>query len=285
MMRNCPVKTAVIPVAGMGTRSLPASKAVAKELFPLGFKPIIGHIVDECVAVGIDHIILVTSPIKTSVADYFQPNPELVAQLRHQGKDGAAQTVEDIPPKGVKLSTVIQDSPLGLGHAILCAQEAVAGAPFFVILPDVFTYGVPCLQHMQDTYQAGENSIALEPVADDQISSYGIVAIADNTITAMVEKPTLAEAPSNLAILGRYVLQPEIFDHLRTLKQGAGGEYQLTDAMALLMQQQIFRPNIYKGQVLDCSTPLGFLEANILTLLDDKNTANPTRDILNKYIK
>ena len=282
---SSPVKTAVIPVAGMGVRSLPASKSVAKELFPIGFKPIIHHIVEECVAVGVEHIVFVASHNKKSVVDYFTPNPELVAELRAKGKHTYAQHIEDITPKGMQFSTVIQETPLGLGHAILCAEDAVGDEPFFVVLPDVFTHGAPCLQQMQQDYQTGENIIALETVADHKISSYGIVAITDNKITAMVEKPAPKDAPSNLAILGRYLLQPEIFKYLHTIETGAGGEYQLTDAMIELMQQQTFRPNIYTGQVLDCSTQLGFLEANILTLLDQKDTANPTRDILNKYIK
>ena len=280
-----PVKTAVIPVAGMGTRSLPVSASVAKELFPIAFKPIIQHVVEDCVQTGIEHIIFVTSDTKKAVVDYFTPNPKLISELRAKGKDTYANQVENIVPKGVKFSTVIQESPLGLGHAVLCAEQAVADEPFFVILPDVFTHGAPCLQTMQDTYQAGENIIALEAVADHQISSYGIVDITDNAITAMVEKPSPQDAPSNLAILGRYLLQPEIFQHLHAIPRGAGGEYQLTDAMVLLMQQQIFRPSIYKGQVLDCSTPLGFLEANILTLLGDKDTADATQTMLNKYIK
>ena len=282
---NAPVKTAVIPVAGMGTRSLPASKTVAKELFPIGFKPIIQHIVEDCVGAGIEHLIFVTSPAKMDVVDYFNPTPELVAELRAKGKDTYANQLENLIPQGVQISTVIQDTPLGLGHAVLCAEDAVAGQPFFVILPDVFTHGAPCLQNMQDHYQTGENVIALEAVAEHQISSYGIVAITDNTITAMVEKPSPEHAPSNLAILGRYLLQPEVFEHLHTIERGAGDEYQLTDAMVLLMQQQIFRPYTYTGQVLDCSTQLGFLEANILTMLGDKNTADATQSILNQYIK
>ena len=280
-----PIKTAVIPVAGMGVRALPATKGVAKELFPIGFKPIIQHIVDECMANGINHIVLVTSEAKLSVADYFKPNPDLIEQLRKQGKHDKAQALEAITPKGLKVSTVMQPTPLGLGHAILCAEDAVAGEPFLVILPDVFTHGAPCVQSILENYQQGENVIALESVTPERISSYGIVAVDKDKITGMVEKPSVENAPSNLAILGRYLLQPEIFNHLHTIEKGANNEYQLTDAMISLMHEQIFRPTVYGGTVLDCSTQTGLLEANILTMLGNEKTAKSTQDILNKYIK
>ena len=280
-----PIKTAVIPVAGMGVRALPASKGVAKELFPIALKPIIQHIVDECMENGINHVVLVASESKLSVTDYFKPNPDLVNQLRAQGKHTQAQALEDIAPANLKVTTVMQPTPLGLGHAISCAEDAVAGEPFLVILPDVFTHGQSCLQSILNAYQHGENIIALETVTPERISSYGIVAVENDKITDMVEKPSLENAPSNLAILGRYLLQPEIFKHLQTIDKGAGGEYQLTDAMISLMSEQIFRPTLYDGKVLDCSTQAGFLEANILTMLGDKNTAKATQDMLNKYMK
>lgn len=284
------IKTAVIPVAGMGTRTLPVTKSVAKELLPIGFKPIIQHITDECHSVGINRIILVTSPAKQAVADYFAPAPQLCESLRTKGKEALAGCVDSICPNDLTIETVMQDEPLGLGHAILCAEKAVGGDPFFVILPDDLTHdftGDGCLKQMLNCYEQHENSniIALRQVPQSDVNRYGIVAMQGNTITHMVEKPTPESAPSDLAICGRYILQPDIFENLKTIPRGAGGEYQLTDAMMALLGQQSFYGFVYKGSMMDCSTQLGFLEANIRTMLSNSDTNSATQSLINKYNK
>ena len=284
------IKTAVIPVAGMGTRTLPFTKSVAKELLPIGFKPVIQHIIEECSAVGINHVILVTSPIKQNVADHFSHAPYLSESLREKGKEDLAQMVDTICPSTMKIETVIQSKPLGLGHAILCAEQSVGNKSFFVILPDDLTHstcdiGNSCLQQMMNRYtQDKGNMVAFRTVPKDQVSSYGIVVLNDDDrITQMVEKPNIDDAPSPFAIIGRYILHPDIFTHLRTIPKGTGGEFQLTDAMVSLLDNQPFYGYHYDGMVLDCSTQLGFLEANMVKMLSNTKTSHATQNLINQY--
>lgn len=286
------IKTAVIPVAGVGTRVLPVAKSVAKELLPVGFKPIIHYIVQECICAGVDHIILVCSPNKQAISDYFTPDSNLSNFLQGQGKEDLAKMMDDICSPTVTIETVMQFQPLGLGHAILCAEQAVGNEPFFVILPDDFIHNPNnrdggCLQHMVDQYgETQGNIIALQKVAKDKVSSYGVVVLDNNNvITQMIEKPSVSNAPSDFAIVGRYILHPKIFEHLRTIPRGVGNEYQLTDAMVSLLQTQDFYGYLCSDVILDCSTKLGFLEANIRVMLADTTTAQDTQDLINRYSK
>ncbi|MET0687706.1 MAG: UTP--glucose-1-phosphate uridylyltransferase GalU [Methyloceanibacter sp.] len=271
------VRKAVFPVAGLGTRFLPATKAMPKEMLTVVDRPLIQHVVDEAREAGIEHFIFVTGRNKGAIEDHFDRAYELEQVLAERGKTQELEALlRDLPPAG-SASFVRQQEPLGLGHAVWCARELVGNEPFALLLPDVLvkTEGKTCLAQMLDAYaQLGGNIIAVDPVPDDQVQSYGVVATGEGNgtvfpITGMVEKPKPGTAPSNLAILGRYILQPEIFGYMSAQEKGAGGEIQLTDAMLGLMLKRLpFYAVKTEGRVFDCGSKAGFLAANIAYALD-----------------
>ncbi|MGB3038176.1 MAG: UTP--glucose-1-phosphate uridylyltransferase GalU [Methyloceanibacter sp.] len=266
------VRKAVFPVAGLGTRFLPATKAMPKEMLTVVDRPLIQHVVDEAMAAGIEHFIFVTGRNKGVIEDHFDRQFELEQVLSARGKTSElAMLDEDLPGPG-STSFTRQQEPLGLGHAVWCARELVGNEPFALLLPDVLvqTEGKGCLAQMLDAYAAqGGNIIAVEPVPEDQAKNYGVVSLAGKCdgrvlpIDGMVEKPKPGTAPSNLTILGRYILQPEIFDILSVQEKGAGGEIQLTDAMLALLKRQPFYAVKYEGRTFDCGSKVGFLTANV----------------------
>jgi UTP--glucose-1-phosphate uridylyltransferase len=266
------VRKAVFPVAGLGTRFLPATKAIPKEMLTVVDRPVIQHVVDEARDAGIEHFIFVTGRNKSVIEDHFDRQVELEEVLAARGKTAELEALAaDLPDAG-STSFTRQQEPLGLGHAVWCAREIVGNEPFALLLPDVLvqTEGKGCLAQMIDAYaEHGGNILAVEPVPDDQVKNYGVVSLGGKgngrvlPIDGMVEKPKPGSEPSNLTILGRYVLQPEIFAILAGQEKGAGGEIQLTDAMLTLLKRQPFYALRYEGRAFDCGSKIGFLAANI----------------------
>lgn len=270
------VRTAVFPVAGLGTRFLPATKAMPKEMLTVVDRPLIQYAYDEAKEAGIEHFVFVTGRNKGMIEDHFDRQFELEKMLDMRGKTKALEELRhDLPPAG-RTSFTRQQEPLGLGHAVWCARDIVGSEPFAVLLPDMLFKGKPgVLRQMMDTYEAanGGNIVAVEEVPESEVSSYGTIARGQGAdeafeITGMVEKPKLEEAPSNLIISGRYILQPEIFDLLSGQPRGAGGEIQLTDGMQTLMKSQVFTGVKYEGKSFDCGSKIGFLMANVAYALD-----------------
>ncbi|MET0381701.1 MAG: UTP--glucose-1-phosphate uridylyltransferase GalU [Methyloceanibacter sp.] len=266
------VRKAVFPVAGLGTRFLPATKAIPKEMLTVVDRPVIQHVVDEARDAGIEHFIFVTGRNKSVIEDHFDRQVELEEVLAARGKTAELEALAaDLPDPGSTSFTRQQD-PLGLGHAVWCAREIVGNEPFALLLPDVLvqTEGKGCLAQMIDAYaEHGGNILAVEPVPDDKVKNYGVVSLGGKgdgrvlPIDGMVEKPKPGTEPSNLTILGRYILQPQIFAILADQEKGAGGEIQLTDAMLTLLKRQPFYALRYEGRAFDCGSKLGFLSANI----------------------
>ncbi len=266
------VRKAVFPVAGLGTRFLPATKAMPKEMLTVVDRPLIQHVVDEAMEAGIEHFIFVTGRNKSVIEDHFDRQFELEQVLEARGKLAELEVLNNDLPGPGSTSFTRQQEPLGLGHAVWCARELVGNEPFALLLPDVLVQspGKGCLAQMLDAYaELGGNIIAVEPVPDDQVKNYGVVSLVGNSdrrvlpIDGMVEKPKPGTAPSNLTILGRYILQPEIFDILSAQEQGAGGEIQITDAMLSLLKRQPFYALKYEGRTFDCGSKVGFLTANV----------------------
>jgi len=265
-----PIRKAVLPVAGLGTRFLPATKAMPKEMLTVVDRPVIQHVVDEAREAGIEHFIFVTGRNKSVIEDHFDRQVELEEALRQRGKMAELAVLEATLPAPGQLSFTRQQEPLGLGHAVWCARHMIGNEPFALLLPDVLMRGRRgCLIEMVEAYAAcGGNIIAVQEVAPEEAHQYGIVEIGENTngfqrIIGMVEKPAKGAAPSNLMITGRYILQPEILDILSSQAAGAGGEIQLTDAMRALLENQEFFAVRYDGQSFDCGNKVGFLAANI----------------------
>ena len=263
-----PVRKAVLPVAGLGTRVLPATKAIPKEMLPVVDRPAIQYVVDEAIEAGVEHFVFVTGRNKNAIEDYFDRAYELEDTLKMKGKTDVLESLEASLPKPGAMSFVRQQAPLGLGHAIWCARDVIGDEPFAILLPDVIVAGKPsCLAQMTAAYEkVGGNIVAVDPVPEARVSSYGVIAPKSRDgrtieMTGMVEKPKREDAPSNLAITGRYILQPEIFDRLADQGAGAGGEIQLTDAMARLMQDQAFYAYEFDGAPYDCGSKLGYFEA------------------------
>jgi len=263
------VRKAVFPVAGLGTRFLPATKSSPKEMLPLIDKPLVHYVVEEAVAAGIEHILFVTGRGKRALEDYFDISFELEALLQEKGKDKAFKEIRDIADM-VKIYYVRQKQALGLGHAILCAREFVGDEPFAVLLgDDIIDAEKPCLAQLLDVYQKYRGTVlALEQVPMENISSYGCVRanqLSDRVfeVLDMVEKPKREEAPSNLAIIGRYVLTPDIFPILEKQQPGKGGEIQLTDAIRMLLQKEAVYGCRFDGIRHDCGDKLGFLKATV----------------------
>jgi UTP--glucose-1-phosphate uridylyltransferase len=287
-----PIKKAIFPVAGLGTRFLPATKAMPKEMLTVVDRPLIQIAVDEAREAGIEHFIFVTGRNKGVIEDHFDKQYELESTLRKRGKSLELDTLEQDLPAAGQTSFTRQQEPLGLGHAIWCARNIVGDEPFAVLLPDMVMHAAPgCLAQMIETYQArgGGNVVAVEEVAAEQVHRYGVVGATDwqgngFTITSMVEKPKRDMAPSNLIISGRYILQPEIFNFISSSTPGVGGEIQITDAMIRLMAHQPFHGLAYKGTTYDCGDKLGFLAANIAYGLEREDLGGGLRRILEKLV-
>jgi UTP--glucose-1-phosphate uridylyltransferase len=269
------IRKAVLPVAGLGTRFLPATKAVPKEMLTIVDRPVVQHVVDEAQAAGIEHFVFVTGRNKGVIEDHFDIAFELDRTLQERGKVKEYEALaRDLPGAG-QTSFTRQQSPLGLGHAVWCAREIVGDEPFALLLPDMLHHGErPCLAEMIEAYDRhGGNHIAVSPVPEDQTHQYGIVGVEDRSakvsrVTRMVEKPPRGTAPSNLHITGRYILQPSIFRLLETQERGAGGEIQLTDAMIHLAETEPFHAVRFDGAIYDAGSKLGFLLANVAYALE-----------------
>jgi UTP--glucose-1-phosphate uridylyltransferase len=285
------VRKAVLPAAGLGTRFLPATKAQPKEMIAVVDKPQIQYVVEECVVSGIEHVIIVTGKGKNSIEDHFDYAPMLEQFLEQKGKKDQAALVRRISDM-IKVSYTRQKEPLGLGHAVLVAKDLVGDEPFAVLLGDVLIPGEnPATKQLIDVYEkTGLGAIAVEEVPKERTHLYGIVAVEpanDKTfgerllrIKDLVEKPKPEVAPSNLAITGRYVLPPEVFECLERTKPGAGGEIQLTDGMKLLQQQQGLLAYVYEGKSHDAGDKLGFLKATVEIALDNPELGKPFREYL-----
>ena len=263
------ITKAVFPVAGMGTRFLPATKASPKEMLPIVDKPLIQYAVEEAVEAGCTDIVFITGRNKRSIEDHFDKAYELETELERKQKNALLEITQNILPEGVNLMYIRQTEALGLGHAVLCAAPAVSNEPFAVILADdLIDAPKGALAQMMDVYNAtGSSVLGVETVDPSQTGSYGIVEIAPKDayqrVTSIVEKPKPADAPSNLAVVGRYILTPAIFDLLRHTQAGAGGEIQLTDAIATLLQQETVLAHAFSGQRYDCGSKLGYLQATL----------------------
>ena len=275
-----PVRKAVFPVAGLGTRFLPATKAVPKEMLTVVDKPVIQYVVDEAREAGIEHFVFVTGRNKGVIEDHFDQQVELEQTLRERGKQEALDILAAALPQAGQTSFTRQQAPLGLGHAVWCAREIVGNEPFALLLPDMIMQDERgCMSQMMEVYRkTGGNIISTEEVAWEETHKYGIVEKGEAAgggfrITGMVEKPPKGEAPSNLFINGRYILQPEIFSILENQATGAGGEIQLTDAMLALAESQDFHGFTFTGRTFDCGSKEGFIKANLAYAMWDRNMA------------
>lgn len=286
------VTTAVFPVAGMGTRFLPVTKSSPKEMLPIVDKPLIQYVVEEAVAAGINQLVLVTSYSKRAVEDYFDSNFELEKRLEEKGNNELLELVRNIVPKKVSIVYVRQRDPLGLGHAVLCAKKVVGDNPFAVLLADdIIDCGdYYCLEKMVASYnKTGASTIAVEEIPLADTKKYGVVSLAKNPlipnqIDGIIEKPPAALAPSNLAVIGRYILTPRIFELLETTERGIGGEIQLTDAIAKLLKEEPVTAFSFEGRRYDCGSKLGFLEATISYALKRPDLGDDFRHFLKNII-
>lgn len=264
------IRTAVFPVAGRGTRFLPATKASPKEMLPVVDKPLIQYAVEEALAAGAERLVFITGSSKRAIEDHFDSDPALEQALEAQGKSELVQQLRGILPSWATCIYIRQPAPLGLGHAVLCARPAVGFEPFFVHLADDLIDGAtPCLKQMADVYQVKRASVlGVEEVAPSETDKYGIVDTGGSQqrvaeINAMVEKPKPAVAPSNLAVVGRYVLTPSVFEYLQRIGSGAGGEIQLTDGIVELMNEEPVYAYRFEGKRYDCGSKLGYLQATV----------------------
>lgn len=281
------IDVVVLPVAGMGTRFLPATKVVPKEMLPIVDIPLIQLAVEEAARAGITEVVLVSSQAKPAIEAHFRPVPVLEDMLEARGNHLALDRVRNTLPAGMTLRVVFQEEARGLGHAVGCAREAVGNRPFAVMLPDdlIDDPGKGCLADMVDLYaKTGACSMAVENVPADQTNRYGIVSLQGERIVALVEKPLPAVAPSTLAVVGRYVLPPEIFAVIEQTPPGAGNEIQLTDAIAELLANTEFRAHGFSGVRYDCGQKLGHLQANVVFALRDASIAIPMRQWLHHLV-
>jgi len=290
-----PVRKAVLPVAGLGTRNLPAAKTTPKNLLNVYDRPILAHVVEEGRAAGIEHFIFIVGRGQSAIEDYFDHAYELEAILAEKGRAALLKELRgDLPAPG-EMSFIRQMAPLGLGHAVWCAREIIGDEPFAVMLPDMLMDATPsALAQVVDAFHTvGGNVIAVEPAPEGEAHKYGIVALGEtepgfdgrlSAMTGMVEKPAPGTEPSKLFISGRYVLQPAIFPILAAQAAGAGGEIQLTDAMASLMRQDRFHALRYEGATYDCGDKLGLLRANLAFALKDADSLDQVRRILREAL-
>ncbi len=284
-----PIRKAVFPVAGLGTRFLPATKAIPKEMLPIIDRPLIQYAVDEAREAGIEQLIFVTGRGKTAIVEHFDTAYELEATMNERDKSLAVLDPTRIQPGN--LVTVRQQVPLGLGHAIWCARAIVGDEPFAIFLPDELMIGAPgCMKQMVEAYnQVGGNLISVLEVPEEEVSSYGVIAPGkrDGPLTevlGLVEKPKQADAPSNLIISGRYILQPEVMRVLETQGVGAGGEVQLTDAMAQMIGRQPFHAVTFAGKRYDCGSKTGFVEATLAVALEREDMRDEVRAIAQRLL-
>ena len=285
------LKKAVLPVAGLGTRFLPATKATAKEMLPVVDRPLIQYAVDEARAAGIEQFCFVTGRGKTAIVEHFDVAFELERTLEARGKtrELAQLRAEQLDPGSI--TTVRQQVPMGLGHAIWCARSFIGDEPFAILLPDdLMQCDVSCTAQLAQAYrETGGNVVAIEEVPMERVNKYGVLDIDQDmgrlvSIKGLVEKPPIEEAPSNLTIIGRYVLMPEVIGHLAKMERGAGGEVQLTDSMAKLIGTQPFHGLRYEGRRFDCGDKLGYLEAQIAFALARPEMAAQVREFLKGYV-
>lgn len=287
------VRKAVFPVAGMGTRFLPATKANPKEMLPVVDKPLIQYAVEEAIAAGITELVFVTSSSKRAIEDHFDKNFELETLLKERGKFELLEMISNIVPKGVSCAYVRQPEALGLGHAVLCAQPVVGDEPFAVILADdlIWTEGQVCLAQMAAVAQEHDASVlGVQEIASYDTDKYGVVGTRLITsrvgaVQAIVEKPAASEAPSNLGVVGRYILTPDIFEILARVERGAGGEIQLTDAIAKLLQKRKVVAYRFDGKRYDCGDKLGYLQATVEYALRHTGLKEGFRDYLQGFCR
>jgi UTP--glucose-1-phosphate uridylyltransferase len=284
------IRKAVFPVAGLGTRFLPATKAIPKEMLPIVDSPLIQYAVDEAREAGIEQMIFVTGRGKSAIEDHFDIAYELEKTMSERGKDLSVLEPTRLGPGNC--AYVRQQEPLGLGHAIWCARDIVGDEPFAIFLPDEFMHGSPgCMAQMVEAYhRLGGNMISVLEVPHDKVSSYGVIAPgkSDGAVTevlGLVEKPKAEDAPSNLIISGRYILQPEVMRVLEGQEKGAGGEIQLTDAMAQMIGQQPFHAVTFDGKRYDCGSKVGYIEANLAVALERPDMADEVRAIAVDLLK
>lgn len=282
-----PVRKAVFPVGGLGTRFLPATKALPKEMLPIVDKPLIHYAVDEARAAGIEEFIFVTGKGKSAIEDHFDHASDLDAMLRARGKAEAADELDSWVPAPGTVAYTRQQEPLGLGHAVWCARHFIGDEPFAVLLPDdIFLADVPCLKQMVDAYSGRGGMVAAETITGPDISNYGVLDVAKDegsvvSVRGLVEKPSPADAPSDLAVVGRYIMTPKVFEYLDRKETGAGGEIQLTDALSWLASEEEFAGIRIKGERFDCGTQAGYLRANVAFALQ----RDDLRDDLKSYIQ
>ena len=287
-----PVRKAVLPVAGLGTRVLPGTKTVAKELLNVVDRPVLSYVVAEARAAGIEHFVFVTGRGKGAIEDYFDHQVELEAQLQAKGKTAMLEELLAELPREGQMSFVRQMQPHGLGHAVWCARDVVGDEPFAVLLPDVIMDAQPgALAQLIGAYdRVGGNMVLVDPCPPEETHKYGVVALEARDgllgkMTGMVEKPPKGTEPSNLAISGRYILQPEIFAILEEQERGAGNEIQLTDAMARLMKSQAFHALEYEGAIYDCGDKIGLLRANVALALKRPELAAGARQAIEALLR
>ena len=289
-MIHKPIRKAVFPVAGLGTRFLPATKAIPKEMLPIVDSPLIQYAVDEAREAGIEQMIFVTGRGKSAIEDHFDIAFELEHTMTSRGKDVSVLANTRLTPGNCVY--VRQQEPLGLGHAIWCARDIIGDEPFAIFLPDEFMHGSPgCMKQMVEAYEkTGGNIISVLEVPRKDVSSYGVIApgVANGSVTevlGLVEKPKVEDAPSNLIVSGRYILQPEVMHILQGQEKGAGGEIQLTDAMAQMIGQQPFNAVTFDGNRYDCGSKVGYIEANLALALQRPDMAEEIRAIALNLLK
>ncbi|WP_431861031.1 UTP--glucose-1-phosphate uridylyltransferase GalU [Azospirillum sp.] len=285
-----PVRKVVFPVAGLGTRFLPATKAIPKEMMPLVDRPLLQHAVEEARAAGIEDFVFVTGRSKRAIEDHFDADTELNRTLEERGKPEALEEVRHSEIAPGRCFYTRQQVPLGLGHAVWCARAVIGDEPFAIILPDDYVLAdKPCLKQMVEAYEeTGGNVVAVVDVPREHTRRYGILDVESDDgrlakVRGLVEKPKPEEAPSTLSIIGRYILMPEVFDHLENQQTGAGGEIQLTDAMAKLIGTQPFHGLRFEGTRYDCGDKIGFVEATIAYALSRPDLSDKVRELLKKF--
>ncbi|HEY4250066.1 MAG TPA: UTP--glucose-1-phosphate uridylyltransferase GalU [Roseomonas sp.] len=285
-----PLKKAVLPVAGLGTRFLPATKAMAKEMLPVVDKPLIQYAVEEARAAGIEQFCFISGRGKTAIVEHFDVAYELERTLVERGKQAELELLRSQAVQPGAIATVRQQVPMGLGHAIWCARAFIGDDPFAILLPDdLMMCDVSCTAQLADAYrETGGNVVAIEEVPLERVNRYGVLDIEKDmgrlvSVKGLVEKPPVEEAPSNLTIIGRYVLMPEVIAHLAKMEKGAGGEVQLTDSMAKLIGHQPFHGVRYEGRRFDCGDKAGFLEAQVAFALKRPDLAPAMQAILRRY--
>jgi len=284
------VRKAIFPVGGLGTRFLPATKALPKEMLPVVDKPLIQYAVEEAAAAGIEEFIFVTGRGKHAIEDHFDVSYELDQTLSERGKTDLLDMMQGWLPKPGQIAYTRQMQPLGLGHAVWCARDFIADEPFAVLLADDLVMAdTPCLKQLIDIHAETDGSVvAVMDVPSEHTDRYGILDIESDdgrlaSVKGLVEKPAPAVAPSTLSIIGRYVLRPEVFDHLNKQEEGAGGEIQLTDAMATMIGDSPFHGLRFEGRRFDCGDKVGFLEANIAFALARSDLGESVQDVLSRY--